>query len=400
MLILPFPGRRFCGGERLANSSRMKILHVSPSFYPARAYGGTIRSSYGLCRGLTQLGCEVRVLTTDTDGIGRNLDVANDHDVAIDGLQVRYCHKLFRHSISLNLLHVVREYVHWADVVHLTAVYSFPTFPTLFSCRLLCKPLVWSPRGSLQRWDQSSRVASKYGWERACHDLALKEKLILHTTSEDEASQSRERFPDMRTVIVPNGVEVPGDVRKADSSGIFRVTYLGRLHPIKGIERLLEACKLLDQSERWHLNIAGSGESGYANSLQVKVAELALEQHVDFIGEVSGEAKESLFANSDVVVAPSYAENFGMVIAEALAHEVPVIAGKGAPWAGLQTNACGLWVDNDSQSLAAAIRSIRIMPLREMGRRGRCWMERDFSWQSVSSQMLAVFAQCLDAAAS
>src|SRR6185437_6101570 len=118
--------------------------------------------------------------------------------------------------------------------------------------------------------------------------------------------------------------------------------------------------KLLDQSERWHLNIAGSGESGYANSLQVKVAELALEQHVDFIGEVSGEAKESLFANSDVLVAPSFAENFGMVIAEALAHEVPVIACKGAPWAGLQTNACGLWVDNDSQSLAAAIRSIRI----------------------------------------
>lgn len=372
----------------------MKILHVSPSFYPTRAYGGTIRSGYGLCRGLAELGCSVRVLTTDTDGLGHTLDVPNDHDVQLDGLRIRYCHKLFRHSVSLDLLHVLAEYVRWADVVHLTAVYSFPTFPTLAYCRVFRKPLVWSPRGSLQRWDKSTRVAAKYLWERACHDLALKEKLILHTTSEDEASQSRKRFPDVRTIVVPNGVELPVEVRKSDSKGILRITYLGRLHPIKGIERLLEACTLLDQSsEPWHLNIAGSGESGYANSLRLKVTELDLQAHVDFLGEVSGEAKENLFANSDVVVVPSYVENFGMVVAEALAHEVPVIAGKGTPWEGLQSNACGLWVDNDPQSLATAIRQIRTMPLREMGRRGRCWMEKDFSWRSVSSQMLAVFQE-------
>jgi len=374
----------------------MKILHVSPSFYPTRAYGGTIRSGYGLCRGLAGLGCSVRVLTTDTDGLGRTLDVPNDHDVQLEGMRIRYCHKLLRHSVSLDLLHVLGEYVRWADVVHLTAVYSFPTFPTLSCCRFFRKPLVWSPRGSLQRWDNSTRLAAKYLWERACHDLALKEKLILHTTSEDEALQSRQRFPDVRTVVVPNGVELPGEIRKTDPGGILRITYLGRLHPIKGIERLLEACKLLDpSSEPWRLKIAGSGESGYANSLQLKVAQLDLGTDVEFLGEVSGDVKENLFADSDVVVAPSYVENFGMVIAEALAHEVPVIAGKGAPWEGLQTNACGLWVDNDPQSLATAIRQIRTMPRREMGRRGRCWMEKEFSWRSVSSQMLAVFQDCV-----
>src|SRR5436305_10414738 len=102
----------------------MKILHVSPSFYPTRAYGGTLRSSYGLCRGLTELGCEVRVLTTDTDGIGRNLKVATDCDVAVDGLQVRYCHKLFRNSVSAGLLRVLGEYVAWADVGRFMGVYS------------------------------------------------------------------------------------------------------------------------------------------------------------------------------------------------------------------------------------------------------------------------------------
>ena len=375
----------------------MKILHVSPSFYPTRAYGGTIRSGYGLCRGLAELGCSVRVLTTDTDGLGRTLEVPNDHDVQVDGLRIRYCHKLFRHSISLDLLRALREYVQWADVVHLTAVYSFPTFPTLSYCRIYRKPLVWSPRGSLQRWNGSTRVLTKYVWERACRELVLDDKLILHSTSEDEASQSRKRFPGVRTVVVRNGVELPTDVRKADSNGKLRMTYLGRLNPIKGIERLLEACKLLEQSsEPWHLNIAGSGESGYADSLQSKVIELGLQGQVDFLGEVSGDAKENLFANSDVVVAPSYVENFGMVIAEALAHEVPVIAGKGTPWEGLQANGCGLWVENDPQTLAVALRQISAMPLRNMGRRGRCWMEREFSWRSVSSQMLAVFRDALD----
>jgi glycosyltransferase involved in cell wall biosynthesis len=379
----------------------MKILHVSPSFYPTRAYGGTIRSGYGLCRGLTELGCCVRVLTTDTDGLGRTLQVPNDQEVEIDGLQIRYCHKLFRHSISLDLLHVLREYVQWADVVHLTAVYSFPTFPTLSYCRTYGKPLVWSPRGSLQRWDGSTRVLPKYLWERACRGLVLNDKLILHTTSEDEASQSHKRFPGVRTVIVRNGVELPTELRKTDSNGKLRITYLGRLHPIKGIERLLEACKFLDQhSEPWHLAIAGSGTPAYADSLKSKVAELGLEAHVHFLGEVSGDAKENLFAHSDVALVPSYVENFGMVIAEALAHKVPVIASKGTPWEGLQANGCGLWVENDPQTLAAAIRQISSMPLGEMGRRGRCWMEREFSWHSVSSQMLAVFRDCIDLKAS
>jgi glycosyltransferase involved in cell wall biosynthesis len=375
----------------------MKILHVSPSFHPTAAYGGTIRSSYGLCRGLVNLGCRVRVLTTDTDGIGRNLDIPNDQDVALDGLQVRYCHKLFRNSVSLGLLRSLGEYVAWADVVHLIAVYSFPTFPTLACCRRLQKPLVWSPRGSLQRWEGSTRVPAKFLWEQACRILAAKERMILHTTSEEEARQTLARFPGVRTVIVRNGVELPTDVRRSEPSSELRITYIGRLHPIKGIENLLGACKLMESDpEQWRLKIAGTGEGDYPNVLKSKVEELGLKRRVEFLGEVSGEVKENLFAESDLIVAPSYVENFGMVIAEALAHGIPVIAGKGTPWKDLQPNQCGLWVNNDPQTLAAAIRQVRTISLREMGRFGRHWMERDFSWQSVSRQMLAVFYECID----
>ena len=108
------------------------------------------------------------------------------------------------------------EYVAWADVVHLIAVYSFPTFPTLAYCRRFQKPLVWSPRGSLQRWSGSTRVATKFLWERVCRMLAAKDRVVLHTTSEEEARQSQARFPDLRTVIVHNGVELPAHVRRTE----------------------------------------------------------------------------------------------------------------------------------------------------------------------------------------
>jgi glycosyltransferase involved in cell wall biosynthesis len=373
----------------------MKVLHVSPSFYPSRAYGGTIRSGYGLCRSLAGLGCDVRVLTTDTDGLGHVLDMASDRELQVGDLRIRYCHKNFRHSVSPALLSFLPSYIKWADVVHLTAVYSFPTFPTLFLCRLFNKPVVWSPRGALQRWEGSSRTSYKWVWESICRGLAAKNNLVLHVTSQDEAEQSLSRFPDLRAVVVRNGVDVPHNLRRSVSNGELRLLYLGRLHPIKGIELLLEACGIIKSLPLgWHLCIAGGGSPLYVDFLRSKVEELGLSKQVEFVGEVFEENKDALFAQSDVALVPSYVENFGIVVAESLAHAVPVIASKGTPWMGLETNKCGLWVDNNPESLATAIRKICTLPLPEMGLRGKQWMERDFSWDKVSGEMLTVYREC------
>jgi hypothetical protein len=125
----------------------MKVLHVVPSFHPAYFYGGPIRSTFELCRGLVGLGCEVRVLTTDANGLDQVLDVDKDEDVELpEGFRVRYCPRRQRHSVSPTLMRLLPTYVRWADVVHLTGVYNFPTFPTILWGRLLNKPLIWSPR--------------------------------------------------------------------------------------------------------------------------------------------------------------------------------------------------------------------------------------------------------------
>src|SRR4029453_2802554 len=147
----------------------MRIVHVVPSFYPAYIYGGPIQSVYEMCRHLAVSKCEVRVLTTDANGPDRVLDVEKNQEVKVtERLRVRYCQRRLLHTVSYTLLKQLPVYVQWSDVVHLTAVYSFPTIPTLLACKRFDKPVVWSPRGALQRWGGTTHVWQKALWEQIC----------------------------------------------------------------------------------------------------------------------------------------------------------------------------------------------------------------------------------------
>jgi glycosyltransferase involved in cell wall biosynthesis len=373
----------------------MRILQVTPSFYPAHIYGGPTRSIYELCRSLAGLGNEVRVLTTDADGLDKVLDVEKDRDVFFEGFGVRYCRRHFRHSVSPTLVRLLRSYTSWADVVHLHYVYSFPTFPTLFQCRLFSKPVIWSPHGALQRWQGSSRRGLKAVWDSLCYYGSDLSKLTVQLCSEQEQVDTSARFPKLRTCVIPNGVDVPSDLHPTEQTGDLRLLFIGRLDPIKGIESLLRACSKLaaDADLRWRLTIAGGGSSAYVAAIRQQIRSLALQERVSMVGAVLEEAKKKLFEDSDVVIVPSHSESFGLVVAEALAHAVPVIASKGTPWSGLEQEGCGLWVENDPQTLANAIRKISTMPLRDMGLRGRDWMQRDFTWNMIGERTLDLYRE-------
>lgn len=383
----------------------MKVLHVTPSFFPALVYGGPTQSVYQLCCALVRNGCEVRVLTTDANGSDAVLDVDTTRDIEIvNGLWVRYCHRILDVSISPTLLGLLAGRILWADVVHLMAVYSFPTIPTLLLCNLFGKPVVWSPRGMLQRWEGTRKPTLKALWRMACRIVAPN-RLVLHVTSEQEGQESARYFPRAEIAVIPNGVEVPAADRRRTtddgSSGLrspvlgpqsaLRVAFLGRLDPKKGIENLLQARSLINGGLKLSMTIAGTGNADYERELQQAICHMPSAMKPTMIGSVSGAAKEKFFENSDVVVVPSYTENFGLVVAEALAHGVPVIASKGTPWQRVEENGCGLWVDNSPESLASAIKLISGMPLREMGLRGREWMQREYSWDLMAKRTIEVY---------
>jgi glycosyltransferase involved in cell wall biosynthesis len=282
--------------------------------------------------------------------------------------------------------------VRWADVVTVSGVYSFPTIPTLLLCRLAGKPVVWFPHGSFQRWEGGTKPNLKRAWDAACDALLAPGRSVVRATSEAEAADCRARIPRAGVVVVPNGVDVPSPLPARDwlPGGILRLLYLGRLHPIKGIGNLLRAVGMLaDLPVR--LEICGSGEAGYERELRSLASELGPGDAVRFRGHVDGEEKSAAFLRADLCVVPSFSENFGMVVAEALAHGVPVIAGRGTPWAELESRGCGLWVENSPASLAEAVRRLRTEPLEDMGRRGREWMAGSFGWKAVASSMVAIY---------
>jgi len=354
-----------------------------------------------LCMHTARMGHDVRVLTTNANGHNSVLRIRTDKEIVLsEHCTARYCRRIFPEAVSPQLLSLLLSYVRKADVVHLTAVYSFTTLPTLLACRVLNKPLIWSPRGALMNWTGSRRRLFKYFWNVVCR-LILPNRTVLHATSKEEARAFLDPFPKCRSVTVPNGVELPSRVRLARPAGLHRLLYIGRLHEKKGVEELIDAIATLELREKYDcvLTIAGSGDPVYEKYLKSMVESRKLSKRIRFVGFVTGNRKEDLLRWADAVIVPSHTENFGIVIAESLARGIPVIASRGTPWAGLETHRCGLWVENDAASLANAIATMARKPLQKMGQRGRKWMQRNYSWEDVAEQIVKTYSNLLAQAA-
>jgi glycosyltransferase involved in cell wall biosynthesis len=173
-------------------------------------------------------------------------------------------------------------------------------------------------------------------------------------------------------------------------NGELRLLSMGRLDPIKGLENLIVALRHL-RAPRFSLKIFGAGDPRYQASLEALAAEHGVRERISFLGPVSGEAKRSAFVSADVCVVPSFSENFGMVIAESLAHGTPVVASTGTPWQIVQSASIGRWVSNDPLTLANTIDSMRGEDLASMGRRAREVMESEFAWPAIAARMLAAY---------
>jgi glycosyltransferase involved in cell wall biosynthesis len=177
--------------------------------------------------------------------------------------------------------------------------------------------------------------------------------------------------------------------------------HLGRLHPKKGIDRLLHAWASVEpRHPDWSLQIVGPSESGHGEALAAQSAALSL-RRVEFCDPLFGAGKDIAYRNADLFVLPTLDENFGMVVAESLANGTPVICTKGAPWAALDAERCGWWIEHGVAPMAAMLEAAMNLPrleLDEMGARGHRWMEKEFSWERVADDMETVYRWCLSGA--
>ena len=342
----------------------MKILYVLGSFFPAQN-GGPNNTTYWAASELVKRGVDVSVISLKDGLTSSNLE---DYDLVLglennlNGIRAWYFDyvgsRYFSRGMFLWLILNIRKY----DMVNLTSVF----FPWTWVAALICIyyriPFSIAPRGELE--PGAYRFGNKL--KDLINILFLKKLMskarFVLVTSEQEANYSRPYFPQkMAFEIVPNFMDFEG--HKTWSKAISKrrdILYLGRIHPKKGIENLINAFNLLDSEilGSHHLLIVGGGDEDYTKRLKERASSSERADLIHFLGHRTGEEKSQIYGAAKVMVLPSFSENFGNVVVEALFQSTPVIASRYTPWGGLETAGCGSWVDNDPKSLAMALESI------------------------------------------
>lgn len=258
-------------------------------------------------------------------------------------------------------------------------------------------PLIIQPRGMLEPWALGHNTFKKHLAMALFQRNDLESARLLIATADSEYESIRHIGLRQPVAVIPNGVQFDANPR-IDNSRIYTpdfgrtVLFLSRIHPKKGLLNLLQAWRIVAPSG-WFLKIAGPDDGGHLAEVLATIKQLGIEATVEYIGEIDGTKKSYAYRNADLFVLPTFSENFGVVVAEALAHGVPVITTRGAPWADLATYKCGWWVDSGVDPLVFALREAMALSDSErqaMGERGREYVKR-YDWNDIAKQMIDVY---------
>lgn len=350
----------------------MRVLHVVGSL--DREWGGLATYVSELAAGLAELGHAVQVISrshpqSDSQPVGKAVCIPlpaalKTWDSLFDAADVVHVHGL------------------WLPLYH----------RALVTGRRFQKPCVLSTHGMLEpaamKFSRWKKRLAWWGYQR--NDL--KSASLVHATALSERENLRAVGLTQPLAVLPPGVSLPADLSAVEQP-VRQALFLGRIHPVKGIVNLIEAWALV-RPRGWKLVLAGPDEKGHLAEVMRALAIHGLEQHVEYRGPAFGGEKARLMRSASLFVAPSLTENFGIAIAEALAHGLPVVTTRGTPWASLPEERCGWWVPVGVEPLATALReatSLEAGELRIMGRRGRALVEREFAWPRLALEMSGIY---------
>jgi len=222
---------------------------------------------------------------------------------------------------------------------------------------------------------------------------ALRQAQCFHATAQSEYVDIRERGFRQPVCVLPNGIDLP-PLGEAPGGDRRRLLFLGRIHPVKGIDVLLRAWQAVQaRFTDWDLHIVGPDHNGYLAKMKALATDLQLKR-VFFRGPLYGAQKWRAYGEASLFVLPTHSENFGMAVGEALAAGVPAIVTRGAPWAGLPDQDAGWWISLGPEPLISCMEHALATPrqrLREMGLAGREWIGREYSWDRIGAQFAETY---------
>jgi glycosyltransferase involved in cell wall biosynthesis len=276
------------------------------------------------------------------------------------------------------------------DLMHLHGTWSPMLAIASTMARTMGVPYLVSPHGCLEPWALNHRRTKKLLALILYQKLVLCKAAMLVATAEQELSSIRRLGINTPVAVIPLGVDIP-DAPIRNINLAKRILFMSRIHPVKGLIELVSAWALARESG-WTVVIAGPDEDGHEALVKSHIQQHDLRDDFIFTGLVDGDTKEQLFASCDIFILPSHSENFGLVIAEALARGIPVITTTGTPWQILHTQGAGWCVSPNVEGLAIALQqAIKLSKseLNYMGERGRTFVEQEFNWQKIGKMALA-----------
>ena len=385
----------------------LRLLHVVPTYLPAVRYGGPIRSVHSLCRELAVRGHDVHVFTTSVDGPG-NSAVPLGRPVDVEGVQVTYFPSsvLRRLYWSPPMRQALQAQVGGFDLVHVHAVFLWPTWAGARAARARRLPYVVSPRGMLvpELIRRKSRWV-KQAWIALIERRNIEAAAVVHTTSTVEAEHLRAfgwSLPPVATIPhgvddppPPSGAKLSADVISAVAQGPI-VLALGRISWEKGLDRLIAALPLVGTAK---VVIAGADAGGYVDQLWAEARRLGVADRVIMLPRfIDGADKEALFGAAQVFAMTSLSENFGLAAFEAMRRGVPVLATPDVGMAEIVREiTAGVVVDPSPSGIASGLNSLLsdAAASRAMGEAGRSHVVAHYSWQAVAHRMEELYSSVL-----
>ena len=363
----------------------MKVLQVISGM--GLKSGGPTTCTYNLLKGLQEQGVSADLLTFDAE--------ANDEIISRESfMKILTPPNNPRFGYSKELKEWLETHTDY-DLYHTNALWQYASHAAAVKAQKQDKPYVISAHGMLY---PEGLKKSKW-FKKLALGLFQKKDLIkataFHATSHKEMTYLRDFGLKQPVAVIPNAIDVNAFSKSNTVSkpSHRKIGFLGRLAPIKNLELLIDAwAKSKTATQNAELVIIGDGDEVYVEQLKSLIKNHNID-NITFTGFLSGKAQEVVMQELSYLVLPSKSENFGMVVPEALAREIPVIASKGTPWEELNTEQCGWWIDSELSSLSTTItEALNLDEAKrlEMGKNGRNLVENKYSKEAVS-EMMTIF---------
>ena len=392
----------------------MKVLHVIPSLSPSR--GGPTQVALNLVKYLRDCAVDAEIATTNDNGAENSqlLEVPLKQRINYEGVPVWFFPVfspasqgvsvgqdrgfLFSSAITQWLWQNICNY----DLLDHHYLFSYASTCAGAIARWQSVPYTVRTMGQLAPWALAQSRGKKQLYAALIERRNLNRASAIHCTSIGEAEDVRNFGITTPTVILPLGVELPKPLPEAKqklrqvcgiSSEIPIILFLSRLHYKKRPDLLLEALHQLREL-KFHLILAGSGEPDYLNYLKNLVSSLGLASRTSIPGFVRGFDKDLLLQGSDLFVLPSFSENFGIAVAEAMAAKLPVIVTPQVQIASeIAAAEAGLIVEGEVEALAGAIAQLLSRPnyRYQLGENAARVANQRYCWQAIAQNLASVY---------